>query len=542
MKLLPRVRARALTGAFLVSGALLAGAPDARATHVPLRWEACGETGAVECTTVTVPRDYGRRHGEKWKLAVARSPATDQANRIGALFFNFGGPGGPAVEYLEAYGTELLPALNTRFDIIAMDPRGVGRSSPSIDCAVNQEELGIYSQPFATPFNTEVGDLIAKIRSYIDLCIERNGTEVFKYVSTADVARDMNKVREHLGEDDISYLGYSYGTFLGATFGAMFPHRYRALVLDGAVDADEYINDPMQHLAKQTAAFERGLGRFFQACAADQAACSGFGAADPWSAYDELVDQANAAPIPATGYAPDPRPIDGDDVNAAALAALYAKQLWGMLGAALSQAAAGDGSGIRRLVDEFFYARDPETGAFDPLTDRYFTLSATEQRYPRDIRTYIEAAEESWGSNEHFSLNNGLVELNWALFPIKARHPFRGPFRIPADAATPLVVGTRYDVATPYRSAVRLVQQMGNARLLTMIGDGHTAYGGNSACIDAAVEAYLFELQLPAEGTKCRQEVPFEAPAPPEQAGTQRAGLDDRRPIVRPHVKPLLVP
>jgi len=542
MKVLPRVRARALTGALLMSGALLAGAPEALASHVPLRWKACGKTGAVECATVTVPRDYRNWGGTKWKLAIARSPATDRANRIGSLFFNFGGPGAPAVEYLEAFGADLLPALNTRFDIIAMDPRGVGRSSPSIDCAVNQEEQGIYSQPFATPFNTEIGDLVAKVRSYLDLCIQRNGTEVFKYVSTADVARDINNVREYLGEDEISFLGYSYGTFLGATFGAMFPDRYRALVLDGAVDADTYINDPMQWLAEQTVAFERGLGRFFQACAADQVACSGFGGTDPWSAYDELIDQANATPIPATGYAPDPRPIDGDDINAAALATLYAKQLWGTLAAALADAAAGDGTAIRRLVNEFFYGRDPETGAFDPVTDRYFTLSATEQRYPRDIATYVEAGDESWGLSEHFSLNNGLVELNWALFPVRARNPFHGPFRIPSDATTALVVGTRYDTATPYRSAIRLVRQLRNARLLTMIGDGHTAYGGNSACIDAAVEAYLFTLTLPAEGTKCRQEVPFEVPAPPEAAETQRAAREDRRPIVRPHVKPVLVP
>jgi pimeloyl-ACP methyl ester carboxylesterase len=308
------------------------------------------------------------------------------------------------------------------------------------------------------------------------------------------------------------------------------------------VDADQYINDPLQGLAEQTAAFERGLGRFFQACAADQAACSGFGGTDPWSAYDELIDQANAAPIPAAGYTPDPRPIDGDDINAAAVATLYAKQLWGVLAAALAQAAAGDGSAIRQLVDEYFYGRDPETGEFDPLTDRYFTLSATEQRYPRNIRTYIEAGDESWGMNEHFSFNNGLVELNWALFPVRAKRAFYGPFRIPQRAVPALVVAARYDTATPYRGALRLVRDLGNARLLTMIGDGHTVYGGNSGCIDAAVEAYLFEVTLPAENTRCRQEVPFAAPTPPAEAQTQRSASQERLPRVRPHVKPLLLP
>ena len=542
MKLLSRARGRALVGACLTSAILLAGAPEAVATNTQLRWAPCGEAPGVECATAEVPKDWRNRRGQKWRIAVARSPATDQANRIGSLFFNFGGPGAPAAKYLEAFGAELLPALNERFDIIGMDPRGVGQSSPSIDCGVNQETQGIYAQPFPTPFNTEIGDLVARVRSYLDACLQRNGWDVFKWVSTADVARDMDSIRARLREDKLSFLGFSYGTFLGATYASLFADNYRALVLDGALDAETYINDPLQGLAEQTSAFERGLGRFFQACAADQVACSGFGGSDPWSAYDELVDQANAAPIPAAGYAPDPRPIDGDDINAAATSTLYAKRLWGTLAAALAAAAAGDGSAIRQIVDDFFYGRDPETGAFDPLLDRYFTLSASEQRYPRDVRTYIEAGDRSWGQHEHFWFNAGFVELHWGLFPVRAKRAYYGPFRIPDRAATALVVGTRYDTATPYRGAQRLVADLRNARLLTMVGDGHTAYGGNSACIDAAVEAYLFELVLPAPNTRCRQEVPFEAPAPaPEgQAQAQRAGVVPRDPIVRPHVRPLL--
>jgi len=485
-----------------------------------------------------VPRDYDNPNGRKLHIAVAKQPATDQAHRIGSLFFNFGGPGAPAAPYVEALGPFLFPELNKRFDIVGFDPRGTGEGENATGCDVNQETDGIYSEPFPTPLNLDVRALVRKVSRYVARCASRNA-DLLPYASTANVARDMEFLRGAVGDPKLTYLGFSYGTFLGATYATLFPGKMRAVVLDGPVDAEQYINDPMQGLREQTAGFERALGRFFQACAADQVNCSGFGGSDPWGTFDELVEKADASPIPAPGYAPDPRPIKGDDLLNAAVVHMYAKQAWGDLALALSEAAHDDGSRIRRMVDEDVYGRDPETGEYDPASDRYFMLGAIEQRYRKgDVDFYLEAGDACWGQFDHFWSNCGYVELNYGLWPIRARDVFGGPFRVPNSAATPLVVNTTYDPATPYRGGLRLVRDLRNARLLTMRGDGHTAYGGNSPdCIDPAVEAYLINRVLPPAGTKCVQDVPFLAPEP--EAALRRSAEPPIR-VLRPHTKPIL--
>jgi pimeloyl-ACP methyl ester carboxylesterase len=461
-------------------------------------------------------------------IAVARVPAADQAHRLGSLFFNFGGPGGTAVDYLQAVGASgLWHALNQRFDIIGFDPRGVGQSTPTIDCKANQETEGIYSQPFYTPLDIDATALLRKDLNYIGKCL-RNGP-ILRHVSTANVARDMDQIRAGLGERKLNYFGYSYGTFLGATYASLFPHRYRAMVLDGPIDATNYINKPYQDLQEQTQGFERARARFFQACASNQAACSNFGGSDPWAAYDELVDKANASPIPATGDTADPRPIDGDDINFGSANELYAKEFWPELGQALAMARDGDGSLMREIVDASYGRNDD--GTYSNGLDLYFTIGATEQRYPRNVQFYLKRGDEAWGLFDHDYWNNGYVELNYGLWPARDHDAYRGPFRAPGSAQTPLVVATTYDPATPYHGALRLVRDLRNARLITMRGDGHTAYGGESACIDSAVESYLNTLALPAVGTVCQQDTKFQAAA---QASAQalaqtRHSTADRR-------------
>jgi pimeloyl-ACP methyl ester carboxylesterase len=496
---------------------LLVAAPAASAEGAKgLQWTDCSQVpdAVVQCATQTVPLDYDKPGGKTIGIAVARVPAKDQAHRIGSLFFNFGGPGGTQVDYLQATaGQGLFDALNERYDIVGFDPRGVGQSTPSIDCKVNQETQGPSSQPFPTPLTVDLARLLAKDQRYLRRCATLNG-DILSHVSTADVALDMDVMRASVGDAKLSYLGFSYGTFLGSTYAALFPNRFRALVLDGPLDADEFLSDPLKGSNEQTAAFERELSRFFRACAANQAACAGFGGDDPEEAYDALVDQANATPIPATGYTPDPRPIDGDDLNAVSLIAMYAKQNWPGLAQVLAAAQAGDGTFVRALVDETFYGRDPDTGTFDPGTDRFVAIYGAEAHWPTDVGTYVREGEQAWGAFNHFYSNHGYTELNFGLWPATAQDTYEGPFHVKPSAPTPLVVATTYDPATPYRGALKLVHELGNARLLTMRGDGHTAYGGNSPCIDAAVNAYLLDGTLPAPGTSCRQEVPFAPPQP----------------------------
>jgi pimeloyl-ACP methyl ester carboxylesterase len=377
---------------------------------------------------------------------------------------------------------------------------------------VNQETTGLASQPFPTPLTIDVGAYVAKSQAYVNACLA-NGA-ILGHLSTANVARDLDVLRAAVGDDRLSYLGFSYGTFLGATYAALFPDRFRALVLDGALDPEQYIHDPSGLGIAQTAAFERALGRFMKACAADQVACSGFGGADPLLAYDRLVASAEVTPIPAPRYAPDPRPVDGDDIRVATVLALYAKRFWGVLGVVLAQAAAGDGSAIRSVVDNGFYGRRPD-GTFDPSGDRFFTISASEQEFARDdVNSYLERGAKAWSSFPHFWWNTGYPDISFALWPVHDQDAFGGPWTVPPTSATPLVVATTNDPATPYAGGVRLAAQLGNARLLTMEGDGHTAYPGNSPCIDTATQAYLIGLTLPAPNTVCVQDVPFTAPAP----------------------------
>jgi pimeloyl-ACP methyl ester carboxylesterase len=528
----------------MAAGALIAVVAPAAGAHQPgpkpptLDWQPCGEAQNIVCATATVPLDYDKPNGATIDLHLAKSPATDPdpSHHLGSMFFNFGGPGADAAIYLELFGADLWPTLNQRYDIIGMDPRGVGQSEPSIDCKANQETEGIYSQPFTTPDNLDPKALVAKDQKYINKCISLNKT-ILPHVSTANVARDMDLLRRSLGENKLNYFGYSYGTFLGSTYASLFPKNYNRMVLDGPVDATDYINDPLSDLSAQSDGFERALGRFFQACAVDQYACHEFGGKDPWDAYDQLVDRANETPIPAGG--PDPRPVDGDDINFAAIGEIYAKQAWGELAEALDLAARGDGTEIRRLVDESYGLLDD--GTYDPGSDRYFTIGAVEQRYPKaNVPLYLQLGKRSWSEHDHTWWNNGYVELNYGLWPIHDTDAFAGPFRIPSSSPTPLVVATTYDPATPYRGAKSLVRDLGNARLITMRGDGHTAYGGNSACIDAAVDAYMFSGTLPAAGTKCTQDTPFERfdPAPAAKSLAVRT-LIDLRP--RLHSKPLPV-
>ncbi|HEX7297709.1 MAG TPA: alpha/beta hydrolase [Solirubrobacteraceae bacterium] len=528
-----------LAASCALAATVLVGASSASADGTPaptLKWEACGDAGA-QCATATVPKDYDSPSRGTFKLAVAKSPATGPGSKLGSLFFNFGGPGAPAAVYVEAFGADLFPELNKRFDIIGMDPRGVGASQPSIDCHANQETEGFYSEPFQTPENLDVGALFRKDRGYIQKCLDNN-PGLLPYVATANVARDMDGLRRAVGDSKLTYLGFSYGTYLGATYASLFPNRYRALVLDGPVDATNYTHNPSQNLLEQTAGFERELGRFLQACAVDQTACSGFGGTDPWDALDQLIDQADANPIPAPNYAPDPRPIKGDDIRGAAFAELYAKFLWGDLAKALADASHGDGSGIRKMIDEDWFGRNPD-GTYDPFGDAYFLITAADQEYDhRNLDRYFAIGDDAWGMFDHFYVNNGYVELNYGLYPVRARDRFSGPFRVPQSSPTILVVDTTYDPATPYRGGKRLARDLGKTRLLTMRGDNHTAYLGNSPCIDEKVESYLIDLTLPPAGTSCKQEVPFEAPQPEARLLATRQARAQQLPRVL-HARPL---
>lgn len=515
-----RLFPRALIAACAALALLALAVPALAGTRAGgLNWGTCADAKVAaagwQCATFKAPKDYGNPSAGFVKIAVTRLPAQDQANRVGALFINYGGPGGTAVDTTQAIGSELFGPVNDHFDLVAFDPRGVGQSSPSIDCAVNQEKDGLYSKPFITPENLDVKALLAKDKAYVKRCVSLN-KRILPYVSTANVARDMDGIRAAMGDKKLNYFGFSYGTFLGATYASLFPNNYRAMVLDGPVDANSYINTPSPNLREQSTGFERADARFFMACAVYQSFCN-FGGTDPQAAFDALVDQANTLAIPVgDGRAA----VTGDDLLAALSYAMYAKQLWPRLAMALSAAALNnDGTGIRDLDDSFF--GNNEDGTFDPAGDRYFTITAIEQKFSHDIQGFLDAGDNAWGVFNYTYWNTGYPEINYALWPIHAKDAFYGPFKASKSAPTVLEIATTYDPATPFRGAKRLATQLGNVRFLTMVGDGHTAYLNGSPCIDSAVVAQIETLSLPAAGTLCYQDLPFVPPPDANAAATQ---------------------
>jgi hypothetical protein len=195
---------------------------------------------------------------------------------------------------------------------------------------------------------------------------------------------------------------------------------------------------------------------------------------------------------------------------------LHSKGRWGTLARALIAAEHGDGKLLRALADGF-YGRGPD-GAYRPLLDQFFAVSAADQRNPPGLQPYLAAGEAAWRAFPHSYFLGGYTEHAWGANPVAPRGVFRGPFRAARSAPTVLVVGTTYDPATPYEDAQSLTRQLGNARLLAMDGDGHGAYGGESECIDASVNAYLLRGALPQPGRHCRQQTPFE-PATDQHRG-----------------------
>ena len=494
----------AVAAVLALAVALLLACP-ARAADGPIAWAPCGD--GAECGTLRVPLDHAQPGGPEIAMPVTRVPASDSGRRIGSLVINYGGPGAPGAQILRDTPPEALPmlapGLTDRFDLVSFDPRGTGGTLP-VDCGITAED-GLTTE-LVTPQNLDVGALVADARRYAELCGERNAG-VLERLATADVARDLDLLRAALGEERLTYLGYSYGTFVGATYASLFPERQGRLVLDGAMDPERYAGRPLEFLREGAAASERALNRFLAACAGDQVACAGFGGSDPWAAFDRLVARADAEPIPA-GDAP---PVSGLDIIGAVSGALYAREAWPLLAVALAQADAGDATIFREVL-----GLDPVDPAVGAGFDRYTATVAVDAAWPREVEPYLDGARQAWGELDHMWPAAGYEKVVYSVWPATSPSAFRGPFRSAPDAPAALVIGTTWDPATPYRWAVGMAAELGNARLLTMRGDGHTAFGSRSSCIDAAVVAYLVRGTLPEPGTVCEQEIPFAPPALPE--------------------------
>jgi pimeloyl-ACP methyl ester carboxylesterase len=476
--------------------------PAERTVSPSLDWLDC--TTSYQCATLEVPRDYARPWERTWRIALIRRPAPDPSARIGSLILNPGGPGVSGTAFLADIGNALaLRVLNRRFDLVAFDPRGVGDSEPAVRCLTDQEAQAQFADPFPRPDTLELPSLIAWASGWVDKCVTRD-PGVLPYLSTANVARDLDRLRAAVGDPKLSYLGFSYGTLIGVIYAELFPRRVRALALDAPVDPEVWLEHPLEATQQQLAAFERALERFFVQCARGNG-CQ-FGGADPEAEFDRLVDSLDANPIPALDpYAARP-PVNGDTVLVAAAGLLGRKSWWPFLAGDLAEAENGTGTGLRGDAD--LYWGIDSNGAYDATWDRNLAISALDQQARGGPARYLRTARNSYAKFPHFWWSSGAFELPWGLYPVRPRGVLRGPFRMSPDSPPALVVGTRYDPSTPYVWAKRLTAQLGNARLLTMIGDGHTAWfnSSNSSCVRTTVTVYLEQLEVPAPGTACPQD------------------------------------
>ena len=310
-----------------------------------LVWKPCGTP--FECATLEVPLDYADPGGRQITLALIRLPAADPGSRIGSLVTNPGGPGGSGVEFLRSSGESLFSQdLRNRFDIVSFDPRGVGDSTP-VEC-LNGPDLDRLNALDPTPDTpAERNALIAGAKEFDQACIQNSG-DLLPHMATTDAARDMDQIRAALGEAKLTYLGFSYGTFLGTVYAGLFPTHIRALVLDGAIDPAQSF---VQRNLVQAEGFERALNAYLDDCKA-RTSCQFYNNGKPAEAFDALMRQIDAKPLPATAIG-DSRAVGPGEAFTGVLYSLYSRQSWPVLSQALALAQRGDGSILLVLADAY---------------------------------------------------------------------------------------------------------------------------------------------------------------------------------------------
>ena len=472
-------------------GVALAFAPAA-AQAEELDWQPCDP--GFQCATASVPRDYAHPRGPEVQIALIRRPASDPEHRIGSIFVNPGGPGGSGIDFVRTAPPGALAAFGRLYDFVGFDPRGVGRSTPAINgCGI------LYTHRFEMTDSLDLPSLLRRTRDQLRAC-EAGSGGILPYLTTANVARDLDRLRAAVGDERLNYIGLSWGTQLGATYTSLFPRRVGAFILDAPADPDVWINRPYEATREQVASFESSFARFLHWCTRNASVCT-LDPDDPENDVDALIAAMNAAPLQGE--------TTGDDLISVAGSALYSKYGWAPLARAISAAKAGDGSGIRTFLGD---VSQPGNGEF-------FAYMANENRYGNDVHRYLDETRHQEAIGPHFGIIRHTRFIGTAMWPWRARSVYRGPFRNADDAPTPLVIAGTHDPATPYAWGRRYVRQLGNARLLTYRSDGHGALTDLNPCVSVWALGYLETGALPPEGATCTQSVP----AP----GLRRAVSDD---------------
>ncbi|MEU6765360.1 alpha/beta hydrolase [Streptomyces sp. NPDC046853] len=462
-----------------------------------LNWRECGVPG-FECSTMKAPLDYDKPDGPAIKLAVSRKKATGPGKRLGSLLVNPGGPGGSAIGYLQSYAALGYPeAVRAQYDMVAVDPRGVARSEP-VTC-LDGKQMDAYTQTDITPDDKrEVTALSDSFKEFAAGC-EKHSGEVLPHVSTVEAARDMDVLRSALGDKKLTYVGASYGTFLGATYAGLYPDRVGRLVLDGAMDPSL----PARRMNRdQTAGFETAFQSFAKDCVSKADCPLGTESEeDAGKRLKSFFGDLDRTPIPAGDS--DGRKLGEALATTGVIAAMYDEAAWPQLRTALTAAMKDkDGAGLLALSDSY-YEREGD-GSYANLMFANAAVNCLDLPPAFDSAADVKKSVPDFEkASPLFGEGLAWASLNCTYWPVKATGK---PHRITADGAAPIVVvGTTRDPATPYHWAEALADQLSSGKLLTYEGDGHTAYGRGSDCIDSAINAYLLEGKAPDDGKRCSQ-------------------------------------
>ena len=441
----------------------------------PIAFHDCGRN--LRCATVKVPLDYGDPGGPTIDIAVNEAPARDPAHRIGALLFNPGGPGASGLSFI-ADGLEVPAAISNQFDLVGFDPRGVGESTklPCGDATV-PAFLHLDSSP-DTP--DEQAALDAGAKAVADDCGQHAG-DLLPFMGTDNVVRDIDTIRQALGEPQLNYLGVSYGTELGLRYAQLFPHNVRAIVIDGVVDPTQ---DLRTFLRQQTIAFERQIGGIFDECPDGDPGCPDGGMR---AAYDRLAAEVDAQPLAAS----DGSELGPSELADAAIITTYAESLVSQFYDGVTRASKGDPRELLQL------AQDYRTSVEYP---DYAAVECTDSPHPNGRDEFLAFAEELKSLSSRFGAAVANEMLPCAYWPAPVKSVI-GPVTAP-EAPPILVIGTTGDAATPYEQAVTIAKTLAHGRLLTYTGTRHAAFGV-SRCAGDAEAAYFVDLQLPPDGTTC---------------------------------------
>lgn len=451
----------------------------------------------LQCTSLEVPLDYTHPNDRTVKIGLLRSPASDQTQRIGSLVINPGGPGASGMSSVATLANEVAHNdLGRRFDLVGFDPRGIGSSKPQILCLSSAERdaerlmnLGVDTSPEGVA-RTE-----SQEKDYNTKCASRTGIDVLANVGTRDVVSDMDIMRSALGDKKLTYLGYSYGSLVGASYAERFPGNVRAMIFDGAVDP---ALDSISNLLNQVRALQQGFDDFVGWCGGRVDCALGQDKSQAVKVFHDLVLPLIDHPVSVS----DGRKLSYTDATTGVMQALYSSDSWPNLNHGIQELAEGHGDTLMYLADAS-YGRSAD-GTYSTSMDAYQAVTCVDNPPIKDPKV-VRDVNTQYTTSAPF-LDTGRPPSpaldNCAFWPVP---PTSGPHHPQITGLPPVIVISRtHDPITPYQDGVNFAREL-NGRLLTVDGTGHTGFlQGIGGCVDDAGIAYLADLKLPSEGSHCK--------------------------------------